>query len=100
VGAILGLIVYFLPMYAVAPRPGLGGGDRAPGIVLARYRQAQLDAAADDRPPPRPSVSALLPAARLAPLVPELLGRAGGRDRDELASRPALPGSSRSPPVV
>ena len=51
-GAILGLLVYLvLPLAAAMPRPGRGGAvDRTPGIVLARYRQAQADVAADDRP--------------------------------------------------
>jgi hypothetical protein len=101
VGVIVGLLVYFLPIYAAAPRPSLGGGgDRAPDIVLARYRQAQFDATADDRPPPRPFVSALPPASAHVAFVPELAGAAPGRDGRDLAPLPGSPGSSRSPPVV
>jgi hypothetical protein len=101
VGAVVGLLVYLLPIYAAVPRPGqAGGGDRAPGIVFARYRPAQLDAATDEGPLPRPSVSALPLATVPATLVPELTGSSRGGDGGALASRPASPGRSRSPPVV
>jgi hypothetical protein len=101
VGVLLGLLVYLLPLYATAPRSGPGGaGDRAHGVVVWRHRQPQLDVLADDRPLPRPTLSALPPACVpgvLAPLV-------GGcpvvsNAVTDLASRPASPGRPRSPPA-
>ena len=98
-GAVLGLLIYLLPLAAAIPRPGWGGAaDRTPGIVLARYRQAQADVAADDRPVPRPSTTALVPASTPAVLAPDPTGCSSVGVWDEVASLP-LPGSpSRSPP--
>ena len=100
-GAILGLLVYLLPLAAAIPRPGWGGPvDRAPGIVVARYRQAQLDAAADDRPAPQPPVLALPFACMPAVLASDPTGCSGeGTVRDDFSSRPVAAGAPRSPPV-
>ena len=83
--------------------PGRGGAvDRTPGIVLARYRQAQADVAADDGPLPRP-------ARRRSPRVHA--GRSGARSHrllergtsgTSVASRPIpgrFPESARLPSV-
>ena len=102
-GAILGLLIYLLPLAAAMPRPGWGGGvDRTPGIVFARYRQAQLDVEADDRPVPRPPAPALPYACMPAVIAPELTGCWGRRGdvRDDLASGPLPAGAPRSPPVL
>lgn len=99
-GAVVGLLAYLLAVYATVPRLGPGGGgDRAPGIVLARYRQAQLEVA-DDRLLPGPSLAALPSASMPATLAPGLAGLLHGSDGSDFASRPAMPGGSRSPPVV
>jgi hypothetical protein len=100
-GAVVGLCVYVLAIYAAVPRPGWGSaGERAPGLVFARYRQAQFDAAADDRPLPRPSMVAL-PWVRVpVALVPDLAGSAREDDRSAVTSLSASPGCSRSPPIV
>ncbi len=100
-GAVLGLIIYLIPLAAAMPRTGRGGAvDRAPGIVLARYRQAQLDVAADDRPVLRPPALALPPACMPTVLVPDPAGCEGeGSLRDDVASRPLPAGAPRSPPV-
>jgi hypothetical protein len=100
VGAAVSLLLYLLPICAAAPRAGLGGGtDRAPGIVLARYRQAPFDVATDDRPLPAPSLLALPPASVPAALVPEPAA-SGREDRGTgFVARPASPRGSRSPPA-
>jgi hypothetical protein len=100
-GAILGLLVYLvLPLAAVMPRPARGGAvDRTPGLVLARYRQAQADVAADDGSPPRPSTSVLTPACVPAVLAPDPTGCSIVNVRDEVASPPIPERLSRSPPV-
>jgi len=100
VGAILGLLIYFLPLAAALPRSARGGlVDRTPGIVLARYRQAQTDVTADDRPLPPRSAPALTPACMPAVLAPDPTGCSSVDVWDEIVS-PPLPGSpSRSPPV-
>ena len=99
-GALLGLLIYLLPLAAALPRSARGGAiDRTPGIVLARYRPAQADVAADDRPLPPPSTPALTPACRPAVLAPDPTGWSSVDPRDVVASL-SLPGFlSRSPPV-
>lgn len=102
VGAMLGLVVYLLPVYAAAPRPGPGGaGDRTHAIVFSRHRQAQLDVVADDRPLPRPTVSAVPPACVPEVLAPAVAGGSVAGDAvTDLASGSAPPGRPRSPPAL
>ena len=90
-----------LPLAAAMPRPGWGGAaDRTPGIVLARYRQAQADVAADDRPVPQPSAPALLSACMPAVLAPDPTGCSDAWSvRDEPRVTPTPAGAPRSPPV-
>jgi hypothetical protein len=93
--------VYLLQIYAAEPRLGsAAAGDRAPGIVSARSRQIQLVAAADDRPLPRPCVSALPPSCAAVARVPHPVGVVPGGDGRDPAVRPTPPGGSRSPPIV
>jgi hypothetical protein len=98
----LGLLAYLLPLYGLVPGRGLAGAtERAPGIVFARYRQADLAAAADERPVPRPFVPALSPVSSSALTAPEPATCSGaGAARSDLASRPPSPGGPRSPPVL
>jgi hypothetical protein len=100
-GALLGLLIHVLPLAAALPPSGRSGAaDRAPGIVLARYRQALADAPADDRSLPPPSVPALLPACLPAVRAPDPAGCSRVDVWDEHAS-PSLSGSpSRSPPAA
>jgi hypothetical protein len=97
----LGLALYLLPLYAAGARPAPGGvGDRAPGIVFSRYRQAQLDVVADDRPLPAPALAALPPACAAGVPAPAAGGCTDGGDTPaDRASRPASPGRPRSPPA-
>jgi hypothetical protein len=100
-GAVLALIIHFLPLAAALPPSGRGAAvDRAPGIVLARHRQALADAPADDRPLPPRSAAALPPACMPAVRAPGPTGCSRVDVWDERAS-PSLPGSpSRSPPAA
>ena len=101
VGAAVGLLIYLLAIYAAVPRAGVGGsGERTPGIVLARYRQVQFDAATDDGPLPRPSLLALPPVSVPAALVPGAVVASGDDRGSGLAARPASPRGPRSPPTV
>ena len=91
-GAILGLLVYLLPLAAAMPRPGWGGAaDRTPGIVFARYRQAQTDVATDDRP--------VAAAARAGAPVRVHAGRSGVRSDRLLGcgTRPRRPRVTATP---
>ena len=99
--AILGLLVYLLPIAAAMPRPALGGAaDRTPGIVFARHRQVQLDAVSDDRPAPGPHAPTLPSACVPAVRVPEPSGcSSAGDSRHGLAAHRPLPGTPRSPPA-
>jgi len=101
VGAVFGLVVYLMPLYAAVPRPGPGGaGDRAHAIIFSRHRQAQLDVAADDRPHSRPTVSALPPACVPGILAPAVSGcSVAGDVQAALAPRPGFQGRPRSPPA-
>jgi hypothetical protein len=101
VGATLGLVIYLLLLVAAMPRQGLGGGlDRPPGIVFARYRQAQLDVVADHRPVPRPHAPALPPACMSAVFAPEATRCSSSTDaRTDLVEHVSSPGSPRGPPV-
>jgi hypothetical protein len=96
---VLGLLVYLLPLYLAVPRSGLPGvGDRAPGIVVARHRQAPFDVAAEDRPLARPP--AVAPTGLAAVLAPGPDGRPGpAATGGAVASRRAAPGRPRSPPA-
>ena len=97
-GAILGLLIYFLPFVAAIPRPSRAGSvDRTPGMVLARCRQAQADVAAEDRP--SPSAPALAPARTPAVLAPDPAGCSVVDVWDGLASPPIPRTLSRSPPA-
>jgi hypothetical protein len=101
VGAAVGLLIYLLAIDAALPRAGLGGGgDRTPGIVLARYRPVQFDAATDDRPLPRPSLLALPPMSVPAALAPRAAVSAGDDRGSGFAARPASPRGPRSPPTA
>ncbi len=102
VGVVLGLLAYLLPLYGVVPGRGPAGAtDRALGIVFARYRQAALDATADERPVPRPFALALSPVSPPAVTAPEpASSAAAGAARSDLVSRPPSPGGPRSPPVL
>jgi hypothetical protein len=101
VGATLGLVIYLLLLVTAMPSQGLGGGlDRPPGIVFARYRQAQFDVVADHRPAPRPHAPVLPPACMPAVFVTEATGgstsiNASGDSVEHVAS----PGTPRSPPA-
>jgi hypothetical protein len=101
VGAAVGLLVYLLAIYAAVPRVGpVGGGDRTPGVVLARHRQVQFDASTDDRPLPRPSLVALPPVAVPAALAPGVAGSCCDDRRRGFAASPASPRGPRSPPTA
>ena len=101
VGAAVALLIYLLAIYAAVPRAGVGGsGERTPGIVLARYRQVQFDAATDDGPLPRPSLLALPPVSVPAALVPGAVVASGDNRGSGFAARPASPRGPRSPPTV
>jgi hypothetical protein len=93
-------VIYFLPLAAVLPRSARGGSvDRTPGVVLARYRQAQAAVAADDRPLSPPSAPALTPACMPAVLAPDPTGSSSVGVWDDVASPPLPEGASRSPPA-
>jgi hypothetical protein len=101
VGAAVSLLLYVLPLCAAAPRAGLGGGaDRAPGVLLARYRQAPFDVVTDDGPLPGLSLLALPPASVPAALVPEPAALAREDRGTGFAARPTSPRGSRSPPAI
>src|SRR4029453_7887814 len=72
---------------------------RTPGLVRARYRQAQANVAADDGPPPRPSTPVLTPACVPAVLAPDTTGCSIVHVRDEASSPPIPERLSRSPPA-
>jgi hypothetical protein len=98
--AMLALLLYLLPLYGLAARSGSGGTfDRAPGIVVARCRHAQLGLVMDGRPVPQPSTAALpagMPAVRTPDSGPcSTAGDAPGA----LVSRAPAPTVSRSPPL-
>lgn len=98
--AMLALLLYLLPLYGITARSGVGGTfDRAPGIVVARYRHAQLGLVVDGRPVPQPSTLALpagMPAVRAPDPGPcSTAGDAPGA----LVSRASAPSASRSPPL-
>jgi hypothetical protein len=101
VGATLGLVIYLLLLVAAMPRQGLGGGlDRPPGIVFARYRQAQFDVVADHRPAPRPHAPVLPPACLPAVFAAEATGCSTLTDaRTDLVEHLPSPGTPRSPPA-
>lgn len=100
--AVLGLLVYLLPLYGALPRPTSGGAtDRALGIVLARHRQADVDVAAAERPAPLPFAPAVVPACPLVLTVPEPGGcSTAGQTRRERVWHVPSPGSPRSPPIL
>jgi hypothetical protein len=101
-GILLGLLVYVAPLYGAIPRPGPGGAiDRTLGIVLARHRQAEIDAAAEDPRAPRLGLPALPPVSPPHAVPPEAArGSIRGAGRSDLASRPPSPGRPRSPPAA
>ncbi len=100
VGVMLGLLAYLLPLYGVVPgRGAASAGDRTPGVVFARHRQAHLDAVVDEWPAPPPFAPALFPDSLPTVAAPEPAGPLpAGAVPSELVSRP-LPGGPRSPPV-
>jgi hypothetical protein len=102
VGVMLGLLAYLLPLYGGVPGRGPAGAtDRTPGILFARHRQVHLDAAADERPLPRPFAPALSPVPPPAVAAPEpATCSAAGAARIDLVSRPPSPGGPRSPPLL
>src|SRR5262245_7260293 len=97
--AMLALLLYSLPLYGATAPSGAGGSfDRAPGIVIARYRHAQLGLAVDERPVPQPSAPAL-PACMPAVLAPDPSPCSiAGDAREALVAAPPALTASRSPP--
>jgi hypothetical protein len=101
VGATLGLVIYLLLLVAAMPSQGPGGAlDRPPGIVFARYRQAQFDVVADHRPAQRPLAPVLPPACIPAVFAAEATGCSTSTDaRTDLVEHLPSPGTPRSPPA-
>jgi hypothetical protein len=99
-GGIAGLLIYLaLPLAAVMPRSGRNGAmDRAPGIVLARCREARADVTGD-RPLPRPETPALAPAGAPAVVSPGPAGCAPADTGALAGASPLRDRLSRSPPA-
>jgi hypothetical protein len=100
-GGIAGLVIYLaLPLAAAMPRSGRNGAmDRAPGIVLARCREAQADVTGD-RPLPRPETLALAPARVPAVVSPGPADCAATGAGALAGASPPRERLSRSPPAA